>query len=322
MGDEFVQTFTQTCDINVKGFFNFPSFIASEEFSNIKFMFDFHWLNTVGTNKQCLFTIPQTNKNNISNFSSVVKLECIQRNAKKRYIKITINAIHDFDFKSLLSKKHNSKPAEDIKAVIIELYNIFLKNSIPFNIKPPMTTFNPALTISSYPLGDFELLYRCQSSPSDVLKMDDYEIIYSNIKCNLCYKSNDLTTLQCSHVFCNDCSTKSIKKQIRNLDSILGCEICETPFDPLFVISSTPLLLLQYYLRFIKSKDNSVICPSCNGVLIISKDKIKYGNVHCEECNITFCAECHDLPHFPLDCKEMKIWTSKVLHEGKILSSL
>uniref|UniRef100_A0A914Y5M1 RING-type domain-containing protein n=1 Tax=Panagrolaimus superbus TaxID=310955 RepID=A0A914Y5M1_9BILA len=321
MGDEFVATFNRICDIQVKGFFNFPSFISFEEFNEIKFMYDFHWLNTDATNKRCLFTIPKADKNEISNFDSSIKLECIQINPKNRHIRITINSTHDFDVTALMSKTKDLTLTEKIIKIITNIYNTSLKNSVPFNVKPSMTISNPSLTASTYPIGDFELLYQCQnSSLSNNENMEEeFEIISLNEKCNFCYKTKkyDLTLLQCGHHFCNECSTKSIRKQIRNCSNILSCEICETPFDPLFILSSTPLLLLQYYLRIIKSDNNdSIVCPSCQGVLIIEKDKIKFGNIQCKKCGISFCVSCKDSPHFPLTCDQMKIWTSKILHEA------
>uniref|UniRef100_A0AC35FMU1 RING-type domain-containing protein n=1 Tax=Panagrolaimus sp. PS1159 TaxID=55785 RepID=A0AC35FMU1_9BILA len=283
-------------------------------FESFEFMFDFEWLNEEKT--KCLFMIPKGSENNVlTNFNSILILE-LSENQRNRLIRMTIKSVHEIHIPS--SSGNPLKATSEIEMAIRKLWEQGIAFLNKQKNEPKKIFYQPQTSIFSTfnPMGDYARLgfNKSSSSISRSSSMNEYEKVESEA-CNLCShgREGNLTTLKCGHTFCRFCSEKFIKEQIICGKSQLSCTKCSTLLEPSFILISTPLLLLQAYLRFqFLKQENTIECPNKCGVAFI-EDSPKFNGIQCSECKSVFCIKCKSEPHFPLTCDQMNQWENRFM---------
>lgn len=147
---------------------------------------------------------------------------------------------------------------------------------------------------------------------------NDFEVISLNEdQCAVCTCSGAMSALSCYHDVCIDCLRDSIFSQIKSDVFPPACCIqgCETPIAPKLLLSLLPVCTYTFFVKrsliHIKkrSQESVASCPICldHGVLFD-------GHLHavtCSKCNSCFCLNCGSTPHWPLNCEEFILWSSK-----------
>uniref|UniRef100_A0AC34FTB3 RING-type domain-containing protein n=1 Tax=Panagrolaimus sp. ES5 TaxID=591445 RepID=A0AC34FTB3_9BILA len=340
-------------------------YLQLPNFEDFEFMFDFSWLNAEKT--KCLFVIPKSSADILTNFNSIIILE-LSESQKSSFLRMTVKSVHEVFIPS--SSGNPQKAMSEVELAIRKLWqqesqkSCFLRMTVKsvhevfipsssgnpqkamsevevairklwqqgithlnkIKAEPKMLFYQPQTSIFSTfnPMGDFALLGLNKSllsrmSSSSSSSENEYERIPPE-GCDLCSHGCDrnLTTLKCGHRFCRYCSEKFIKEQIQSgkQKQQLSCAKCSTLLEPSFILISTPLLLLQAYLRFqFLRQENTLECPNKCGVAFIEENP-KFGGVQCSKCKSVFCVKCKHEPHFPLTCDQMNLWETRFMPQS------
>uniref|UniRef100_A0A914Y8E8 RBR-type E3 ubiquitin transferase n=1 Tax=Panagrolaimus superbus TaxID=310955 RepID=A0A914Y8E8_9BILA len=309
---ELVETsFTVTRYINID-----TEYLQLPNFESFEFMFDFSWLNEEKT--KCLFVVPKGSADILTNFNSIIILE-LSKSQKSNLLRMTVKSVHEIFIPS--SSGNPQKAVSEVEVAIRKVWEQGINYLNKIKDEPKISFYQPQTSIfSSFnPMGDYALLGLNKSllfsRMSSTASGNEFEKIASEV-CDLCSHARDgnLTTLKCGHTFCRYCSEKFIKEKIQSSkDHQLSCAKCSTALEPSFILISTPLLLLQAYLRFqFLKQENTLECPNGCGVAFIEESP-KFGGVQCCQCKSVFCVKCKHEPHFPLTCDQMNLWETRFM---------
>ena len=164
---------------------------------------------------------------------------------------------------------------------------------------------------------------------------EDIEIV--TFHCGICFEdlvnpSVDASSMQlhnCLHTFCRDCWMLYLYQMIRDQKHIIICpELgCTETVDMVTLLSLLDHKLAQFYLKnkfehFIARKTDWQWCPGCERLghcpgyqPLESKSKICDTPVMKCGCYKTWCFECQENQHWPINCEDMRRY--KAIFEEK-----
>ncbi|TXG52294.1 hypothetical protein EZV62_021463 [Acer yangbiense] len=152
----------------------------------------------------------------------------------------------------------------------------------------------------------------------------------STVSCNICYddvSATEVTTMDCSHCFCNDCWTNHFIVKINEGQSrSITCmeHKCGAICDEVKIrclVGARDSDLAEKFDRFLLEsyiEDNKRVkwCPSvphCGNAIRIEVDELC--EVECA-CGLQFCFGCSSEAHSPCSCLMWKLWSKKCQDES------
>ncbi|KAI9201455.1 hypothetical protein LWI28_023770 [Acer negundo] len=152
----------------------------------------------------------------------------------------------------------------------------------------------------------------------------------STVSCNICYddvSATEVTTMDCSHCFCNDCWTNHFIVKINEGQSrSITCMAhkCGAICDEAKIrclVGARDSDLAEKFDRFLLEsyiEDNKRVkwCPSvphCGNAIRIEVDELC--EVECA-CGLQFCFGCSSEAHSPCSCLMWKLWSKKCQDES------
>lgn len=132
-------------------------------------------------------------------------------------------------------------------------------------------------------------------------------------------RKNAILRTKCGHSYCTECLRSHFYDPIDKKTGQLTCpdQTCQEEYPLSYLASVFPMemVFLAINSRMEKfAEENSMnifVCPNGCGVGFMSKNR---GNlqVRCLGCNLHYCRECDQKPHWPMTCEQAKEWSEKV----------
>ncbi|XVF68180.1 hypothetical protein PTKIN_Ptkin10aG0183600 [Pterospermum kingtungense] len=152
--------------------------------------------------------------------------------------------------------------------------------------------------------------------------------------CEICIEelpSDQMTKMDCSHVFCNDCWTEHFIVKINEGQSRrIRCmahkcnAICDEAVVRTLVGKRHPDLAEKFDRFLLESyiEDNKMVkwCPStphCGNAIRVEDDE--FCEVECS-CGVQFCFSCLSEVHSPCSCAMWELWTKKCRDESETVN--
>ncbi|GMH39326.1 hypothetical protein BSKO_07224 [Bryopsis sp. KO-2023] len=155
-------------------------------------------------------------------------------------------------------------------------------------------------------------------------EVEEPTVIDDKVECGSCLstiRQRNCTTMECGHIFCNDCWRRHAEVQIADGNSRrLKCmafrcgAICDEDKIEKFLVGN-PEALTRYRQSLLESyiEDNQNVrwCPSvphCGRAIQVD------GDHYCEPdcaCGLKFCFKCGNEPHSPSSCEMWRHWCKK-----------
>ena len=305
---------------------------------NIEVQFYFNWLG-----KKCFIIAEQISTDNVRN-QTTLKVKLIGNEKAVAQLANYIDRSGAQAFQCLNGQKemlqHANVPAriETMRPPIPE----YLQNLTKWNPR-----CFPAHEAFDFLAGDLFFERDNEDIDSDAEETyEDIEVV--TLQCSICFEdlvnpSVDVSTMQlhsCLHTFCRDCWMLYLYQMIRDQKHIIICpELgCTETVDTVTLLSLLDHKLAQFYLKnkfehFLARKTDWQWCPGCERLgscpgyqPLQNKPKICDTPVMKCGCYKTWCFECQENQHWPINCEDMKSYkaifeenASKLFNEfGKI----
>ncbi|KAL3843480.1 hypothetical protein ACJIZ3_000883 [Penstemon smallii] len=156
----------------------------------------------------------------------------------------------------------------------------------------------------------------------------------STVMCNVCMDdvpAKDVTRMDCSHSFCNDCWTEHFIVKIKEgLSRRIKCMahkcngICDEDIIKKLVSVRHPDLAEKFDRFLLESyiEDNKMVkwCPStphCGNAIRVENDE--FCEVECS-CGLQFCFSCASEAHSPCSCLMWEMWAKKCSDESETVN--
>ncbi|ESN94505.1 hypothetical protein HELRODRAFT_69165 [Helobdella robusta] len=180
--------------------------------------------------------------------------------------------------------------------------------------------------IREYKLNAKKLLANCRIHPLD--KAQPIKLT-SNYICPVCMQkcsNENVCSLSCGHIYCNECWQTYFHVQIQSGHSTsiecMGRE-CDllVPEDMVMNILTNPNMRDKYqeymFKDHVKSHPELRFCPGANCVIIVRARVCKAKRVICDCCKTSFCFNCGVDYHAPTDCDTIKKWLTKCADDSE-----
>ncbi|XP_078436895.1 putative E3 ubiquitin-protein ligase ARI1 isoform X2 [Wolffia australiana] len=156
----------------------------------------------------------------------------------------------------------------------------------------------------------------------------------SPVLCQICFEEvaiDDTTTMDCGHIYCNDCWTEHFMVKINDGQSRrIRCmaskcnAICDEAVVRSLVNTKDPDMADRFERYLLESyiEDNNKVnwCPSvphCGNAIRVD------GDVYCEvecTCGLQFCFGCLSEAHSPCSCQMWRLWVKKCRDESETVN--
>ncbi|KAI1715390.1 IBR domain, a half RING-finger domain-containing protein [Ditylenchus destructor] len=151
----------------------------------------------------------------------------------------------------------------------------------------------------------------------------------NNNECTVCYEAGKecLVSLDCGHVFCEECWELHIDAQLQNgVSTKIECMdtdchvICPEDFA-LKMLKYKPRLKHRYlqltFREHVNSHPHLRWCPGrgCHTIVFCKTNKAH--RVACSNCNSKFCMKCGQNYHAPASCDVIKMWLTKCADDSE-----
>jgi ariadne-1 len=159
-------------------------------------------------------------------------------------------------------------------------------------------------------------------SPSVTTTLNPLKSLNDQECCICCSKRsrNDMTGLECGHIFCRLCWQQYLTYKIihEGIGQTISCPSkCDILVDDKTVLNliEVPEIRSKYQHlitnSFVECNRNLRWCPGTNCTNAIKASYCDVAMVTCTGCNTSFCFQCGQSWHEPIKCKWLKRWQKK-----------